>query len=701
MRKFNWFIPLHAGITAGIVNTAIAAEPSPGVDPEDTILLDTYIVSALKKDTDIQKTPLSITALQDDFLQDANVINTLEATYYAPSVYLKKSTSENVISIRGITAFDTSVYSPTAMYVDDVMIPLHYAHNIDLMDIERIEILRGPQGSLYGGNSLAGVINVITRYPDEHQRMEVTGSVSSYPGIDGDPMAYEVGGILSGPVTADTLYAGLAFKWRKDDGFTNNLWNDDDSAASLDHQSLRGTLRWTPDEDFDIRFTADFMENDDRIGVYRFETGPYVTEKYHINQNADQFQKEKSDGQTLRIDHAGDKVNLLSVTGRRDYSNENLQDYDATADPMNDWGSFLSNYDDRFLSQEFRLTPANRDGRLDWLLGLYGFREDTDIRQVNALFGQETETNIETTGYALFGELSYRPIDRLELTGGLRYDIQDLRGKRTDGSTQLSKDLEFDELLPKVSVGYDFRDNIYGYATVSTGYLVGGYNYSLANDQDSFVYDPEYARNHEIGIKTTWLDRRLTANLTAYYIEMKDKQVYELAGGSSPTTRVDNAAEAHSKGLELEVLAQLDSGLDLIAGLGYTSAEYDDWVATEWNSTYTGQVRNDYGGKHLTNVPEYTANLGLQYRRGNGFFSRLDLILVGAMYADHANNFKEDAYSLVNVHIGYETDDFDIILWGKNIFDTEYNAIAYDWDGAKLVQDGTPAQFGIRANLRF
>ena len=585
--------------------------------------------------------------------------------------------------------------------MDDVPVPLHYAHNLDLLDVERVEILRGPQGSLYGVNSLAGVVNVITRQPDEAVRRAVFASLGTYPSADTSPWSHSIGGAFSGPLQPDKLYAGVAVQARADDGVVTNLYDDDERAAEIDHKTLRGNLRWVPNAAWDVRLLADWADNDDRIGVYRFETGPYATDTYVIDHDAREYQTEKSDSQSLRVAYSGENVSVLSVTGRRDYANENLQDYDVTADPENDWGNFVSHYDNRLLSQELRFTPAQTGKRFSWLAGLYGFADDTDILQTNATLGSQALTEVETEGYAAFGELSYRLTPAVEVTGGLRYDVQSLHGKRNDGTTALSRSLDFEEVFPKLSLGIDLRENVFAYALVSKGYQVGGYNYALANDADSFVFDPEYAWNHEIGVKTQWLNNRLSANVSVFYMDIQDKQVYEYISGANPTQHIDNAAEAHSQGVEVALEAQLTSDVSLSAGLGYVKAEYDDWVATEWNSDYTALIEKDYSGNELTNVPTYTANLGLQYRSEQGWFTRLDVLFVGSLYADHANTLKDDAYSLLNWHIGYESERVDVTAWVKNLLDTDYHTIAYDWDGYTMVQDGTPMQLGVKAVVRW
>ncbi len=702
MNRFAGYLLLLSVLLLGAASALPAAASDEKRAATESYQLETYRVTAQKTEADAQKIPVSVTVASETMLDDADIDDTIELTRLVPNVYLKKSTSENVIIMRGLTSFESSIYSPTAVYVDDLLVPLHYGHLVDLVDIDRAEILRGPQGSLYGGNSLAGVINIITRRPDNKTRLKLHGDISGYAGGGNNSLEYNIGLSAAAPLVSDRLYLSVAGSWTKGDGFMTNCYFDDDTAGRVDRKNARAVLRWTPAPAFDISFSADILDNDDRIAVYRFDDGYYRTAPYTVDQDTVAFQKESGHSRNLRVAYTGDGLKFLSVTGFRDYTNENLQDYDNTADPMNYYGAHLSDYDDRFISQEFRLSSARDGVPFTWLMGLYGFTEETDINQDNDVWMQYADTAIDTEGYAVFGEGTYTLFDRLHLTAGLRYDVRKTEGEKVDSGIAIADDMDNAEVLPKVSIGYDLTDAAYGYITVSRGFLAGGYNYSNAVDTASFAYDPEYTLNYELGFKTGWLDNRLQANLALFYIDMTDKQAVQMDYGEGYIiTKVDNAAEAHSRGVELELRARPARGWDISAGIGYTDAEYDEWIATEWNSDYTDLTRNDYSGKTVPSVPEYTGHLGIQYRYAGGFFTRVDVNAVGPLYADQKNRLKEDAYALVNLQLGYETEHFDVVVWGKNVFDTEYHTVTYDWDGWKMVQDGDPARFGIRVVTRF
>lgn len=702
----------HAAAFATVVFTGlilVAAAFAADAPPEDQTR-DPLIVTAQKVEEDAMKIPVSISVFTDTLLEDANIDNVLEMTRFTPNVYMKKSTSENMISIRGLTPFDASVYSPTAFYVDDVQLPLHYMHNIDFFDLERVEVLKGPQGTLYGGNSESGVINVITRRPSDVFSSRLALDAGAYPSIDGDPLLAKAGVSLSGPVQPGRLYFGAAAIVEHGQGVMTNLENGDDNAGDMERYNGRFSIRYTPSDPLELSLIADAMKNRDHIAVYRFETGPDTTAPYTVRHEETDWSHEDGNGQAFRVRYKAGGFDLLSVTGRRDYVNTNQQDYDNTADPMNNWGEVISDYDDNILTQELRISSDSIPD-FKWLGGLYAFKEETRITQTNDVAVTDTFTGIDNKGYAFYGNATYTVFDRLHLSAGLRYDAQFQEGRNNQSfynagigamdSRSLSVDQDFKEILPRFSVGYDVTPGIYTYALMSKGFLAGGYNYAMAVDDFTFVYGPEYVWNHEVGIKASWLNDRLVTRLSLFYLEIEDKQVFEQVTGSNPGTKIDNAAEAHTRGLELEVTARPWRGLDLFTGFGLIRGEYDEWIATEWNSTYTGYVTTDYSGKKLPNVPEYSLSLGAQYRFENGFFIRGDVNGVGSFYGDHVNTVEEEAYALVNLKLGYETETFDVYLWGKNVFDKQYHTIKYEWDGNELVQDGEPLSLGFSVAWRF
>ena len=226
-----------------------------------TYELETMTVTAQKREENVQDVPISMSVFSDIQLEDAGIENTFDLTQFSPNLHMQNNYSEHVIVIRGISSFNTSIYSPAGYYVDDVSYPLHYMHNAELFDVERAEILRGPQGTLYGRNSESGVINIITRQPDNEFRGKVFGEYGNYN-------TFRSGANISGPIISDKLYMGVAVQHKASDGYVENKFNDNDKAADVDHETGRATLRWTPADIWDISLIADIMDTDDHAAGY-------------------------------------------------------------------------------------------------------------------------------------------------------------------------------------------------------------------------------------------------------------------------------------------------------------------------------------------------------------------------------------------------------------------------------------------------
>ena len=355
---------------------------------------------------------------------------------------------------------------------------------------------------------------------------------------------------------------------------------------------------------------------------------------------------------------------MISITARNDFETDFKNDGEFGPDPLLDQ---VWKFDNIILSQELRISSPEDKGFFEWLVGLYGFKDDNDVTA--EFFGMARDTDFKNEGYAVFGQGTYTLFERLHLTAGLRYDHQESEGEQeyNFASAPYSADLDHDEILPKGSIAFDFTDDSMGYVTVAKGFLAGGYNYAFAQSSEGLTFDPEFTWNYEAGLKTTWLNNKLTVNAAVFYINIKDKQVEEWLASPPAMRSVTNAAEASSQGVELEFEARPIQGLSMFGGFGYAEAKIDEWTSDEMlGGTY------DYKDKYLTFAPKYTYNAGFQYRHYTGLFGRADILGVGDFYTDAKNTQKINNYEIVNLRLGYEREQFDIVLWGKNVFDKEY-----------------------------
>lgn len=665
--------------------------------------LETITVTSQKREENIQEVPASITALSEVQIEDAGIQDMEDLGFYTPGLYIGKAGANSELSpvIRGM--YNRMNPNPTVgLYVDGVAYSRHQAYDTDLSDIERIEVIKGPQGTLFGRNTEAGVIRIITKKPGNIWEGKASVGYGNYNTRD-----YSAS--VKGPLVEDKLSFGISAKKYFSDGYFKNNYLGTDDVEERDDLTGRATLRWTPTQAWDIILNA----NAERCkeGFFTFAPMKEITHEVNLDHKGS-LEKDLA-GQSLSVNYEGEWFNLTSITARRNGDYSNTYDMDATSVDFlrDDYGQDHGQW-----TQEIRFASPKDSKVFKWLIGGYYLDEDFDVnntydyRQGFSEWGlppyQATmNTELDTRNYAFFGQATYTFREKLGLTVGLRYDNdkKEFKGLKFDtpdvmgtGISDVENEKTLEVWLPKFAVDYRFTQDFMGYASISKGYTAGSFN-----DLDPSVlgvpYDAEFSWNYEAGLKTAWLDDKLILNFAAFYIEWEDKQVFIHTGAASNIFK--NATEATNKGVEIEVLARPIRGLELVGGFAYTDAEYGKWESGE-----------DYEGNKLEIVPEFSYNLAAQYRlplsdSGNLFF-RLGLQGVGDIYFDLDNQKKQSAYNLVNAKLGYEGESqgigFSLYLWGKNIFDEKYATSAFGSDAMGwFARAGDPQTFGVTLTCRF
>ncbi|SNR62002.1 iron complex outermembrane recepter protein [Humidesulfovibrio mexicanus] len=655
-------------------------------------LLETVRVTATKREEELQRVPASVSALDETSLEQMGAQKLGEAVRALPNVHLKQATSGSALVIRGLSTIDTSLYNSGGLYVDGVARPLTYMQNLDLMDVERIEVLRGPQGTLYGRNSDSGVVNVVLRQPGLEPSARIFADYGSYNSL-------RTGASFSTPLDFQTLFLSGSLLRNATDGFTTNVSKNDDRAAKSTYLMGRGSLLWKPREDFDMTLSFDSDNSSDGVGKLRYETGTNASRRFKVRSNAADDSRENSLGQTLKLRWSADFGEVSAASSFRDYTYGFLTDLDRTAAAQGYSNMALQQ---NSWSQELRLaSPVG--SAMTWLAGVYAGRDDTSVRfdRIRAVGNLYLDTSMTEASYALFGQGTVPLWEGLRLTVGLRAEATQSRGTQRYATALLSreygKNLDDTALLPTASLAYDFAKDVTAYATFAQGYLSGGYNPFSATDQTSFFYRAEHTTNYELGLKTAWLDGRLTANAALFHTEVRDKQVrQEVPGGGVGAWSFSNAPEAHVDGMEIEFKALPWTGWELSAGAGYAKSEVDRWKAS------VGGTQYDYKGKRLPWAPEITWNLGALYTHESGVFGRVDVLGAGKQYFDAENTLLQTPYQTVNLRLGYARDGWEFALWAKNVFDTAYTTKQVkDTAGNRMVEDGDPQTFGISAAWSF
>ena len=652
--------------------------------------LETMTVTAQKHEQSVQDVPMGITAFTNQGIEDAKIESISDLADLVPSlmVFNEGGAGMNTPSMRGIHApFETMTLS-TGLFIDGVPIQSIAGFDNTFLDIERVEVLRGPQGTLYGKNTEAGVINIITRQPDNNFRGSISANIGTWlsSGNDDDfTQTYNIK--FSGPIQADRLFIGIAGNFDQRDGIIKNT-ETGEAVDDREHWFGRTNLRWTPTDHLDVSFIASQLKYDG--GGTHMNLGEYGASLYglplpdyrKVSSNLKGENNSSDQSQSLKINYEINAAfELTSVTSRRVYDDEAINDFDCSSATLSH-----SDKENQYatLSQELRLSYDN--GGMTWIAGLYGDKDETNwgFQSTSGNTIRVTDRDVDGDTYAAFTHLTYPLSQRFSLIGSLRYettekDFQDhVNAKDANDS--------WEALSPKFALEYRPLPGTMTYLSVSKGYRAGGFNF-MATDSQYDTFDEEELWSYEIGVKNTFFNNRLIMNASVYLMDISNMQVSETI--SSLASYITNAAEATGKGVELELTGRITTGLTMTAGFGYTDIEFDDFKDTA----------GDYEGNTSTYSPNYTFNTGVQYRSKNGFYARTDLIGYGEMYFDKANKYKRDSYQIVNAKIGYETEHYDIYLYGKNIFDERYDSYGY-YDGFYTIYSD-PGEVGLQVAYRF
>ncbi len=681
-------------------------------NPQDENL-ETITVTAQKREENVHDVPISMEVLTGMDLEENKITDMKQLVPYVPNLFTTPSLDNNSLVIRGVSTHNTVLHPAAGIFVDDIAYPLNRMQNPEFLDIERVEVLRGPQGTLYGKNTESGAVNIITRQPDNQFQGKVFGEAGFFAAPHKNAPLYKLGGHISGPIVKDRLFAKFSFQGEDSDGYFKNIYKNNDKAAKIDRKIGRLTLRYTPLPQWDIAFISDISKNNDHYGQWHYIDGPMQSPAHTINWNRGNYWTADNNNQVFRIKYKAANFDLLSITSRSDYRREIVNDaemgpIDASFGPIR-----LVNqdfiYDTLSYSQELRFASPKQSSPLTWVAGVFGSKDKMYVKSHTAPI-MVRDTDMEYESLAIFGQATYTVLEHLHLTAGARYEHQNVWGEQTNASMTMvpgpprkySRSDSNDEFLPKASLAYDVTNDVMVYASYGKGFLSGGHDFHMAETKEDLYFSPEHTNSYEAGIKTVLWDSRLTVNADVFYIDISDKQVVEYPVGQSPMARdVTNAAEASSKGFEVELRAKPVAGLDIFAGIGYTKSQFDDWIAVfPPSQTNPNPSSFDYQGNDLVNAPRYTFHLGAQYRTLSGFFFRADLLGTGDYYYDPENTQKVDGYETVNVRMGYEQERFDIMLWADNAFDKHYLTSKFRYMGT-LVNDGAPRCVGIKFTWRF
>ena len=746
---------LMAGAALSAISTAAYAQSA----PEQTTVVEDIIVTARRTEESAQKTPLALTAFSGESLERIGAQQVTDLQGAVPNLNLvqgRGSSNSTNIYIRGIGQPDSlQTFDPAVgVYVDDVYYSRIRGTQFDLLDLERVEILRGPQGTLYGKNTIGGAMKLMSRRPD--QSFRARGSVAY-----GDYDLFEAQAAVSGPVS-DTLALGLSVLHSERGGYvtdpvTGAEYNDKNSNAA------RASLAWDPASNFRIDLNADYSKDDAGMTVGQAQNNltnllgapaysvPVPTPKYDFHTRTTPGLPNETRletwGTALRMAwDLSDTLTLKSITSYRKLKTSDYIDFDATELEIAD---ALVAVDQNQTSQELQLTYSGN--RMNAVAGVYYLKEKVTSHQESYnddltanlvlaplwdgdyTFTRFIDDRLESTSKAAFANVSYDVTENLRLSGGIRYTQEK---KDYNRFTYVESDSPFlvsqygfappqgkwDDTSIMLSADYQLSPDAMVYARYAQGFKSGGFNGRANSGSEATRYDPETADTFEVGAKTTFMDRRLRLNLASFLTKYKDFQARVSGMEIDPNTGVPvgvlsvlNAGELDIFGFEVETVAVPMAGLTLDAQIGYLDADYKEFRDIRFTDFSGSRAFQDpafspkwtlrVGGQYewaLAGGSSVTLGAAAKYRSKmalavDNTYVNTDIEILG-MY--------QDDYWLYDARIVWNdsSDRYSLGLYGQNLADEVYKTDAQEFSSIGNIRTayyGAPRTWMVKFTAKY
>lgn len=718
------FGPVLGSLVTSIIfpNLGFAEEQQREIQEEE------LIVTARKRQESIQDIPLSLTALTSDDIDKTGITNIsdLQAHTSSLTLYAARGTSSTATAyIRGIGQSDPlwGVEPGVGIYIDDVYLARPQSALLDMLDVERVEILRGPQGTLYGRNTIGGAIKYITKKPSDTGTGSFDIAVGSYAQND-------FRGAISGPIIDDKLLGSLAIGSFNRDGFGENLDTKRDVSDKELH-TARLSLTYIINDAFETTLSIDKTWDRSNVrGGQRMISNifepyfdgnpslPVSNDRYDLNNGFDtEVNETNNEGGALTINYNGDGAwSGKSVTAWREGDTISAIDFDLGPHPIADVDGL---YHDSQLSQEFQLNydsdtiqivlglyamEAEAGGRVRNRFGLplafLGLAPPTTIPGPIATIYGESTGEVDTKSFAFYSDLSWDVSDSLTISTGLRIgketkEAQVLNQGFTDNSfatpngaitANFTEEESWTDVSPRISVDYQIAEDQLGYVSVSKGFKSGGFNIRANTVQvpdSSEPYEPESVVTYELGYKSTFADNKFRLNTALFHSKYKDIQLSIFTGVDTNNDGVNdgffgdftNAGRGTIEGVEIEYQWMLSDSFDFSGNISYLDASYDEYLSNGQN------IADDI---EFTDVPELS--YGIQANWYTNVGSSEVFAHIGYNWRDdvqpvtnQSDILFQDAYGVWNAKVKWEFENgVSVALEGKNLADEEYRTTGYD-----------------------
>ncbi len=681
-----------------LVSTPVSAEE---------ITLDPIVVGADFREKNLSETTTSVAIIGEEETYDKSSQAFEEVLGKTPNVNFTSGASRaHYIQIRGIgerSQFATPVNPSVGIILDGIDFS-QSALGITMFDIKQIEVLRGPQGTTFGANGMAGVININSNEPTEELEGHLEATVGNY-----NTKAY--GFSLSGALLKDVLEGRVSVYKNSSDGYMKNIYLNREDTQNIDELTAKAALRWYVSDDHTIDMNFIHVDVDNGYDAFTFDN----SRNSHADEPGRDAQKTNAFAlkSTYQLNAGMHLVSSVShsrsdLTYSYDEDWSYVGEFDESLYPYSSFDEYLrertqTDVDVRLIS--------DADGRIfsgttDWTLGAY-YKDYSEDLTRNYTYLEGPFTNMyETTNKALYGQLDTALDEQLTLVAGVRVEAWDAAYRDSDGVV-----IDTDEILVggKVGLNYEATPNRLYYAYISKGYKPGGVNADNTLSPEAKEYKTENLWNIEAGINSNHFDNTLINRLNFFYGKRKDQQVKSSVvtpredGSTSFVDYLANAAEGTYYGLESQLDWYPNENLHIFSSIGLLDAVFDEYVDPN-------PAAIDMNGRAPAQSPRYQYNVGFDVTFWDGFIFKSNVEGKGSYYFSNRHNAKADAYTLVNSSLEYTNGSWSVVAWVRNIADTEYytrgfgsfgNNPANGYETELYTQLGTPRTFGVTLSYDF
>ncbi|MDB5471534.1 MAG: TonB-dependent receptor [Caulobacter sp.] len=700
--------------------------PEPAVDNS----VDELVITAQRREEKLMDVPLTVDAASGEKLEAIGVTQTTELSRMTPGLQFTQNGNVAQPSIRGVATKNSSPGdSPNvALYVDGVYIASQYGGFIDFNNVARVEVLKGPQGTLYGRNATGGAINIVTRNPDDVFEVNGELGIFSYNGWEGQ--------IYANAPIAEGLAANFAASFTRDDGYIKDIVTGK-NLISADNYSFRTKLLWEPTDALSVTLALDYSKHNTSTGYANIPVdgnasavrtaGAIIGERRgEVALSFIPYAKNRNAGAAVTVAYDFQPFTLTSITSARINKNSSLTDNDMSNLPQNSlrFGGPTHTY-----TQEF-IATSNTDGPIEWLAGVFWISDKAQRKLHKAQSGATTSrtyATAETDAISPYFEVTWHTTEQLSFIGGMRYNYEEksLRN-RSNNTIRLSckntappaakcAEQDWESTTYRLTARYEIDDELNVYLTNSTGFKSGVYNTTAF---DGTPVDPETITAWAVGMKSSKFGVDITAEVFNY--DYKDLQVLRSLDPITGTSLLQNASNAKISGAEILISDRINGNWRYNIGVAYLDAKYEDFtgasVLVPRSAAACGaapypcgniDTPSDVSGNPLIRAPEWTANASLTYETelwGGEADVTGSLYYTSEFAWDVGNRVKQPSYTLLRLEASWSpTPDspWKITLWGDNLTDEEYFANVNTSTSGDTGIYAAPRRFGAKVGFKF